>query len=158
MDHSDGKPDSILRAAKMIWFGLLSSPILLLIVVWIVAAPQADGLSSGGATTDPVFLILCLAAIADFVIAQQLQRFIGSNDGTHPSPGTGLQRGNLQKGFSVFVIRLALFEAIAVMGFAVALLRMNVLLYLPFLLLSLAGLLASSPSETLLRRLSLPKS
>jgi hypothetical protein len=114
-------------------------------------------LGAGGSVSDPIFLVLCLIAIVDFVLAQNLHRFVKSPDTTQPTSHAHAEPGNLQRSFSLFIVRLALFEAIALLGFVAALLRTNVVLYLPFLLLSLAGLLISSPTEALLKNLVNPR-
>ncbi len=157
MNNPTPRPDALIQTAKILWFGFLSTPLLILIVAWFVASPKQKDLSSSGSESDPIFLILCLIAIVDFVLAQNLHRFVKSPRETQSTASSLGEPGDLRKGYSLFIVRLALFEAIALLGLVAALLRTNVLLYLPFLLLSLAGLLISSPSETLLRNLARPR-
>jgi hypothetical protein len=157
MNDPNDKSSTLIQTAKILWFGFLSTPLLMLIVAWIVAAPQQDALPSSGSVSDPIFLIFCLIAVVDFVLAQNLHRFVNSSRGTQSSASSQGEAVDLRKGYSLFIVRLALFEAIALLGFVAALLRTNVLLYIPFLLLSLAGLLISSPSEALLRHLARPR-
>jgi hypothetical protein len=157
MDAPNHRPETLLQTARIVWYGLFSTPFLLLIVVWIVISPSQSDLSAGRSATDPIFLVLCLVAIVDFFLAQNLHRFVKFPNTTQPTSLSQAEPGDLQRGFSWFIVRLALFEAIALLGFVAALLRTNVVLYLPFLLLSLAGLLISSPTEALLKNLANPK-
>lgn len=157
MNAPNHRPETLLQTARIVWYGLFSTPFLLLIVAWIVISPSQNDLSAGGSTSDPIFLVLCLVAIVDFLLAQNLHRFVKFPGTTQSTSLSQAEPSDLQRGFSLFIVRLALFEAIALFGFVAALLRTNVVLYLPFLLLSLAGLLISSPTEALLKNLANPK-
>jgi hypothetical protein len=157
MNDPNDKSSALIQTAKVLWFAFLSTPLLILAVAWIVASPQPDSLPSSGSVADPIFLILCLIAVVDFVLAQNLHRFMRSPRNAQSTVHSSGEPVDLKKGYSLFIVRLALFEAIALLGLVAALLRTNVLLYLPFLLLSVAGLLVSKPSEALLRHLARPK-
>lgn len=157
MNAPNHRPETLFQTARIVWYGLLSTPFLLLIIAWVVISPSQSDLSAGGSVSDPIFLVLCLVAIVDFVLAQKLHHFVKLPDNTQSLHHSQAEPRDLQRGFSLFIVRLALFEAIALLGFVAALLRTNVVLYLPFLLLSIAGLLISSPTEALLRNLANPK-
>ena len=157
MNAPNHRPENLFQTAKIVWYGFLSTPILLLAVAWIVISPGRSDLSAGGSVSDPIFLALCLVAIVDFVVAQRIHRFVRLPEKSQSPPHSQAVPGDLQRGFSLFIVRLALFEAIALLGFVATLLRTNVVLYLPFLLLSLAGLLISSQTEALLKNLANPK-
>jgi len=157
MNDPNHRPETLLQTARIVWYGFLFTPFLLLIVAWVMISPSQSDLSVGGSVSDPIFLALCLVAIVDFVLAQKLHRFVRLAEKPQSPPHSQAVPGNLQRGFSLFIVRLALFEAIALLGFVAALLRTDVVPYFPFLLLSVAGLLISSPTEALLKNLANPK-
>lgn len=118
---------------QVIWMAILTSPLVLLAVVWAgtdPASPAAEGIG------DPVVLILGLVALGLlYAGAKGVDSLIPRVPG---ADGT-------QQELVVLIIRLALFEAIAILGLAAGLVTGNITAYLPFMFLSLVGIILSRP-------------
>jgi len=133
-------PDSF-TAAKILWIVIGLSPLILLCVTLILENMRGEGIHADFSRlsfSDPLVLVLSLAAIGIFIAAQRLT--------------FGNSRGNGGNRLVPLIARWALFESIAVIGFVLSLVKSSAVAYLPFLFISLAGFLISSPEKSLQRR------
>lgn len=119
--------------AWIIWVALASSPLLFLAVAWLIAEPEAPLVAPLG---DTVVLILGGMALAAFYVGVRVV------EGFVREPAAEA-RG--QRSLILLIVRLALFEVIAVMGMLAAVLTGRFEVYLPFMLLSLVGMVLYRP-------------
>ncbi len=133
-----------LTVAKILWITVGSTPLIFLLVILILENPEGDRFGvkiSEVSFSDPVVLALSLTAICIFFTAQKLPSLL--------SKGTQSYRHLI---LIPFMVRLALFEAIAIIGFILSIMKSSDFAYLPFLFISLAGFLSSSPTKSLRER------
>ena len=142
MKNNDDKTSkNTLTIAKILWITIGSTPIIFLLVILMLENPEVDRTGvkiSEVSFSDPVVLALSLTAICIFFAAQKLPSLLFRGSQPHR-----------QQILIPFMVRLALFEAIAIIGFVLSIIKSSDFAYLPFLFISLAGFLSSSPSKSL---------
>ncbi len=118
---------------RLLWLAMAMSPILFLVVAWRIidtAPPEPLDVSQ------PAVLVPALLAVLLFLVATRwLEGWMGTP--AHGSPD--------RHRFTLLVARLAVFEAISVLGLVAAILSQSLVVYLPYLVLSLAGMLLYRP-------------
>jgi hypothetical protein len=130
-----------LPRARIIWGGLLFSPIILGLVVWVFFASQPSR-PERISFSDPLTLVCLLLAAIVFAAALKLQ-------GPHPQGfGQLLDEGERQRAFGLYIVRLALLEIPAMIGFVLALVKGAPVLFVPFFLVSITGFALSYPDRT----------
>jgi hypothetical protein len=118
---------------RLIWLSLTSSPLLFLVAVWGLVGTPLEG---GAAVSAPAVLVPALLAVSAFIAATRwLDGWMG------PADPDGAERRRL----TLLIIRLAMFEAIAVLGLVAAVLSQDLTVYLPFMVLSLVGMVLYRP-------------
>lgn len=150
MNDNKNPRAGIAATVKAIWIAMGLTPIILFVATQLVidsktVEPGADG--SILSFADPLFLFFSLAAIALFFSAQKLPAWINRNSGLKVD-----REPDQQQSLLIFVISLALFEAVAVLGFTLSIVRSSPMSYLPFFFISLAGFLSFSPSRVFRRQ------
>jgi len=141
--NSTGK--TIFFIARILWSALGLTPFILLVVVLLIDNSEESGFGvdiSDLSFSDPTVLAMSLAAIVLFFIAQKLPSLISKRT-IHLSEGAP----DPQHVLIPFVISLALYEAIAIIGFVLSIIKSSDFAYLPFMFISLAGFLSCSPSK-----------
>ena len=132
------------KLLQILWIAFLPTPVILGVLAWVAARIAAPGQTEGvsASVSDPLVLVFALAAVVIFIVATQLGRFL------EPRTGGPNEQQNLQQ-FSLvmLLLRCALFESIAIIGFLLALLRGASVATVPFMLLALVGLILSRPSS-----------
>ncbi len=118
---------------RLLWLAMAMSPILFLAVAWrIVGTGPAQTVDF----SQPAVLVPALLAVLLFLVAARwLEAWMGS-----PPQGSDDRHR-----FTLLVVRLAVFEAISVLGLVAAVLTQSLVVYLPYLVLSLAGMLLYRP-------------
>jgi len=137
-------PQSILMTVRVIWGGLLLSPVLLAFIAWVLLAGHSER-SEEVSMADPLLLAFLLMATIDFVLASKIQVLLSSNSGPESDECSNRQ---IQ---ARYIVQLALFEVPAILGFSLAVMKGSLLVFAPFLLLSLVGFALSCPGKGKLR-------
>ena len=130
----------MLKTARLIWGGLLLSPILLGFIAWVLLASQKNR-SEAVSLTNPLLLVFLLVAAVVFVVASKLQAIQSSRLEYASEDVSNQQR------LARYIVQLALFEVPAILGFSLAVLNGSLLVFAPFLLLSLIGFAISYPGK-----------
>jgi hypothetical protein len=117
----------------------------MLVILFVLTKTSEPDLRSSFSFSDPLALTSCVIAVGIFVLAIKLPGLMRAG------PGQPVGTQNL---LVPYLIRMSLFEAIAIVGFVVAVIKLSVSVYLPFLFIALAGFLISPPSKSLLLKLS----
>ncbi len=134
---NDSRPQPM-RLLRLLWIAFLFSTVVWGVLAWIVTRGAGAGAKAALSFSDPLFAALCLVAVALFVVAAQLGRFF-------PIRSAGDQSRISLHRFQIPLVRFALFEAIGLLGFVGAFVKLRFEACLPFLLLAVAGLLMSRP-------------
>jgi hypothetical protein len=135
---------------KALWIAMGLTPIILFVVTQLLIDSKAVEPGAEGSMlsfADPLFLLFSLAAIALFFSAQKVPAWINRKSSSRID-----REPDQQQSFLIFVTSLALFEAIAVLGFTLSIIRSSPMSYLPFFFISLAGFLSFSPSRVFRRQ------
>ena len=136
-----GRPSHrVLMTARVIWAGLLLSPILLALIAWVLlfdrpAWPEDVSFS------DPLVLILLFVAVSGFFVALKVEEFFLSSARRTSNEDDG------QRMLRVHIVKLALFEVPATIGFSLAVFNSALVVLVPFLLLSFLGFAVSYPND-----------
>ncbi len=132
------------RLLQILWIAFLPTPVILGVLAWVAArlAVPADREGVSVSLSDPLVLVFALAAVVIFIVATQLSRFLEPR-----SDGLNEQQNLQQFALVMLLLRCALFESIAIIGFLLALLRGASAATVPFMLLALVGLILSRPSS-----------
>lgn len=137
-----------MRSLQLIWLAFLMSAVIYGVVIRLMIPDLGEWnrIASG----DPVQLALQIAAISIFLVAMATSRLLmGKASALRPriTPVFEVTAAIRQ----ALLIRWAMFESVAVLGFISAFVGRQALLIAPFLLASLIGFLSSFPSERFIR-------
>lgn len=123
-----------------------------------MTVPQTSLAPFESAFSNPLVLGVHLAGVglffAAFVVSSVVFRDGATPSGPYSpvaSPETVSVTGRMKKGL---IIRWVLIESVAVFGLVVAFMSQDARLFLPLFALSVAGMLASYPSDSMLRKLT----
>jgi hypothetical protein len=120
---------------KLIWVVILTSPLAFIVVAWMLSGPEQMG---GAGVGGPLVLGLGVVSFAMFLVgAGLLERMLPSSSSIP----------EVSRGFTLFMIRIALFEAIAFLGLTASLVSGSFLVYVPFMFLSLTGMVLFRPRQ-----------
>lgn len=131
MTNQPGLPP--VMQSRLIWLSLASTPLFFLVVVWGLVDTPLEG---DAAMSSPAVLLLALLAVSAFIAATRwLDGWMG------PADPDSAERRRL----TLLIMRLAMFEAIAIFGLVAAVLSQDLTVYLPFMVLSLIGMVLYRP-------------
>lgn len=146
-----------IRLVRIIWLAIFAS-ILIYALITFMTLRQPSPAPFESAFSNPLVLGFHLAGVglffAAFVVSSVVLR-----DGATPSPSytpvaspeTVNVTVRMRKGL---IARWALIESVAIFGLVVAFMSQDARLFLPLFALSVAGMLASYPSDSMLRKLT----
>ena len=132
-----------LATLRIIWGALLGSHFLYGLGLYVIIKQSA------GATEEvsPGLLpIICSIGIVLFFAAIYLPRFFLKKEKKHV-PSNSRIEDLIPKFIAPFVIRLALFEAVALMGFCLAFMTKEMQFYYPFAAVSIVAYILNFPTE-----------
>jgi hypothetical protein len=155
MNPDDPDNKHILQITTVLWAVFLASPLFFLLVTFVVLS-SSEGTTNSLSFSDPLVLLLSFIGLIVFVLGLRIDQLLARSRPTTPGGPAVDPSGKLrvERILPVFLIRLALFESVAMLGLVLALLKSSVIPLFPFLLLALAGLMLSKPSYEMLRRLT----
>ena len=134
---------SPMQTGKILWGALLMSQVMYTVALFISTKPVEGEIAS---ETNPMYLpIFCSAALLCLGLGIFLPRFLLSSEKNKHHTSSLEQK--VKAFMPAFILRLAMFEAIALCGFGLAFLSRDFKLYLPFVAVSAAAFLMNFPSE-----------
>jgi len=134
-NRSASKPSG--RSEILVWLGFLVSPVFYGVLAWIAAGDSEN--PEALTFSDPLVVVVSVVSLAAFILGSQGERLLGR-----------ILAGAAGKGSPVMttlILKLALFEFIGLAGLVLSLVRSSFLMFMPFMFLSLAGMLISRPGE-----------
>jgi hypothetical protein len=137
--------------AALIWTGLFASQFIYAAILDMLIPPGKE-LSNEQITTNPVFLILGVLALAHVPLAWFIPKILWKQRAkTLPESDRTTDAVLLEAYFTGFIVRLALLEAVCVIGFVGSIIAHRSSLILPFLGVSAAGFVVNFPTKTHIR-------
>jgi hypothetical protein len=142
------------RLARLIWVAL----VLCVLIYGVIAAMVTGETDSPVASADDLFLdpavlVLAMVAVADFLFALLVPKFlfrsVGTGVATPLSPSAELTLS--QRLLGIFVVQWALMESVAIFGLVAAFLFQDLRLFVAFGALSILGLVLTFPGEGRIR-------
>jgi len=150
MPTSSDSPHTALRFLQTIWSANLVGIFIYGALVFAFAPEAPDGAFGNIVSREPGILALQIVALIIFFAAMAVSRMLLKKVSIlrpRIPPAFDLVRGTR----NALLIRWSMYEAVAILGFAAALLGGSRGLYLPFFLAALIGFVSSFPSERFVR-------
>lgn len=139
----------VLQLAKVLWAGLFASLFMYLVIAYQLGRA---GVATGAIESNhPVALLLKIGAVVSFLLAFWLPRLLARV--IMMKKRTVASGTNMSRNFPLFVLRLALFESVALFGLILGILTSSGQQLWPFLGISAFGFLMSFPSKSKLEAL-----
>ena len=139
-------PRSVLTTARIVHFAMLTSVGIYFAVVFFAVRPLPESLGPGLPTLDPFAIALAAVALVDLVLAWVLPGILSGEERLKAAMlGTGGDRLAVALALALqgFIIRLALLEAVAIVGLVLAFVRQDPRLFYPFAVVSAAAMLVA---------------
>jgi hypothetical protein len=142
------------RVARLLWVSMLLCVLIYgVIAAMVVGETDSPVPSANDFFRDPAVLVLTMVAVAAFLFALLVPKFLFRSAGTGlaapASPSTNLTLS--QRLLGLFIVQWAMMESIAIFGLLAAFLFLDLRLFVAFGVVSVIGFALTFPSEGRIR-------